>query len=316
MNEYKKGMLVQHSTLGLGKIVALDQKALHVFFASSQEPFATKLRLLVAQPFLSPSSSTDGWLSGLSGFAYDEKSARYRVSDPWISDADAIARFLEAFPGGFTGAKYLGDGKGSRERNLRWRRAHDEFTEVLGNGEGERLVAAGDVASLVERIRGVERHVRPLLSPAEKTALSDGLGTGEEARRFFEAVFELLAAPKPDESRFEALAAAVAALPSAEARESGWYVATLLPFVAQPDRHMLLRPKSTCDAALRLRLELDYRPTPSWSTYSDLLAAGRQLLEKLKPLGARDHVDVESFMHVAIAKHARPKAAQPAAEAK
>jgi hypothetical protein len=31
------------------------------------------------------------------------------------------------------------------------------------------------------------------------------------------------------------------------------------------------------------------------------------LLEKLRPLGARDHVDVDSFMHVVRTKHTSPK---------
>ena len=34
---------------------------------------------------------------------------------------------------------------------------------------------------------------------------------------------------------------------------------------------------------------------------------GQVLLEKLRPLGARDNVDVEVFMHVALATPARPK---------
>lgn len=309
MSELKKGMLVQHSTLGLGKIVALDPKAVHVFFAGSHDAFATKLRLPVAQPFLSPTSSTDGWLSGLSAFAFDEKAARYRVSDPWISDADAIGRFVESFPDGFADTKYLGSGKG-RERSLRWRRAHDEFVEALGNGEGERLLADGDVATLVERVIAVEKHVRLLLTPVEKPLLAEALADPEAARGFFEALFALLAS-EPDEARFEALADAVTKLPPGGPRESAWYVATVLPFIAQPDRHMILRAKVTSEAAARLRLEIGYRPAPTWSTYASLRTASAQLLEKVRSLGARDYVDVESFMHVATGKH-RVKAAAPA----
>jgi hypothetical protein len=90
-------------------------------------------------------------------------------------------------------------------------------------------------------------------------------------------------------------------------QESGWPIVTLLPFVARPDLHMLLRPKFSCDVGHRLGLELAYQPQPNWSTYSALLRSADLLLEKLRPLGARDHVDVEAFMHVATAKHARPK---------
>jgi hypothetical protein len=308
MSDFKKGMLVQHTTLGLGKIVALDQKAVHVFFAQSHDPFATKLRLQVAEPFLSPSPRNDRWLSGLSRFAFDEKSARYRLSDPWMSDGDATSRFLEVFPKGFEDEKYIGGGKGARERSPRWRRAHELFVETLGGGEGERLLAAGELTTLVERALEVERQVRPLLAPAEKSLLGDALADPEAARGYFEALFALLALDTPDEARFEALASAVSALPPGGSRESAWPVVTLLPFVAQPDRHMIVRPKLTCEAAQRLRLELDYQQEPQWSTYAALLEASAGLLEKLRPLGARDHVDVEGFMHVVGGKAPRRKA--------
>ena len=80
---------------------------------------------------------------------------------------------------------------------------------------------------------------------------------------------------------------------------------TLLPFVARPDLHMLLRPRFACEVGHRL--ELAFEPRPNWSTYSALLRSTELLLERLRPIGARDHVDVEAFMHVVTAKHFRPK---------
>jgi hypothetical protein len=92
-------------------------------------------------------------------------------------------------------------------------------------------------------------------------------------------------------------------------------VVTLLPFVARPDVHMLLRPHFACDVAQRLGVELAYEAEPNWPTYASLLASAGQLLEKLRPLGARDHVDVEAFMHAVTAKPARPKSKPGAAKA-
>ena len=63
MSSLENGMLVQHASLGAGKIVALDSKAVHVFFATSGERFATKLRLPMALSFLTPSESPNAWLS-------------------------------------------------------------------------------------------------------------------------------------------------------------------------------------------------------------------------------------------------------------
>jgi hypothetical protein len=312
MSGLENGMMVQHASLGLGKVVALEEKAVHVFFAASDGRFATKLRLPMALQLLTPAASTNAWLSRLAGFAFDEKSGRYGLGGTWLSHADAAARFLEVFPEGFADPACAGTGADKRDRAPRWRRAHEAFVETLGNGEGERLLAAGDVAGLVERALRVERVVRPLHRDAEKVSFEDALKDLDLARAFFAALFELLAAKAPEQARFEALAAAAnAAMPPGAPQESGWALVTLLPFVARPDLHMLLRPRFACEVGHRLGLELAYEARPNWSTYSTLLRSTEVLLEKIRPLGARDHVDVEAFMHVVTAKHARPKPQLP-----
>lgn len=299
-------MLVQHASLGLGKVVALEEKAVHVFFATSEVRFATKLRLPVALPLLTPADSTSAWLSELSNFTLDRETGRYGLAPAWLPHADAVARFLESFPKGFTDPRYIGDGTDRRERVFRWRRAHDVYVKTLGDGEGERLLAAGDVGSLAERALRVERHVRPMQKNVERASFVDTLKNPDTARGYFAALFELLAASAPEQSRFEALAASVAVISGAPL-ESGWPMVTLLPFVARPDQHMLLQPKSSRDVAHRLGLELAYDLRPNWSTYSALLRSGEALLEKLRPLGARDHFDIEAFMHEVTAKHTRSK---------
>jgi hypothetical protein len=306
VSDLENGMLVQHTSLGLGKIVALEPKAVHVFFATSDDRFATKLRLPIALPLLAPATSVNPWLAGLSAFAFDAKTGRYGLADTWLSHSEAVARFLESFPEGFKDPKYVGDGKERRQRASRWRRAHDAFVETLGGGEGERLLAAGDVGGLAERALKIERHVRALQKDGE-TSLEEALANPETGRAFFAALFELLAESAPEQSRFEALAAAVAALPPGGAREDGWPLVTLLPFVARPDRHMVLRPRFASEVAQRLGLELAYDAAPNWSTYAALLRSAELLLEKLRPLGARDHIDVESFMHVTLSKSPRPR---------
>ena len=150
MSDLENGMLVQHASLGLGKVVALEEKAVHVFFATSEARFATKLRLPVARPLLTLAAGPNAWLTGLSEFALDAKTGRYGLAGTWLSHADAVARFLAVAPKGFADPRYL-EGADKRERAARWRRAHDVWVETLGGGEGERLLAAGDVAGLVMR---------------------------------------------------------------------------------------------------------------------------------------------------------------------
>jgi hypothetical protein len=312
MSDLENGMLVQHASLGLGKVVALDAKAVHVFFATSDTRFATKLRLPMSLPFLSPAATSNAWLAALSSFALDAKTGRYGLGGGWLSHGDAVARFLEQYPQGFADPAYLGDGASRKERIARWRQAHELFEETLGRGEGERLLAAGDVAGLSARASKIERHVRPLHKDAEKEAFEAGLENVDAARGFFTALFGVLA-DAPGEARFEALAAAVATLVPGASEESRWSIATLLPFVAQPERHALLRPRTACEIAQRLAVVFPYASEPNWTTYAALLDAAGTLLGKLQPLGARDQMDVESFMHVTMAKHSRPRTEEPRA---
>ena len=61
---------------------------------------------------------------------------------------------------------------------------------------------------------------------------------------------------------------------------------------------MFLKPTATCECADRLRFDLGYTSKLEWGTYDRLLTMSRNLLEKLKPLGARDFIDVQSYMWV------------------
>lgn len=303
----KNGMLVQHASLGLGKVVAVEPTAVHVVFAAHDSRVATKLRLPMAQSFLGPPTSSDAWLSGLSGFALDPKTGRYGRATTSLSHADAVARFTASFPRAFDDPTYLAPAKGRLDRAARWRRAHAAFVAAFAEGRGERLLAAGDVAELVERATRVQRIVATVIRDVAKVPFEAAREEPDLARGFFAALFDVVSAAAPGRGAFETLAASVAALAPTGSSEPSWPAVTVFPFVARPDAHMLLRPQFACDAAQRLGLELAYDALPNWATYDSLLASARQLLEKLRPLGARDHVDVEAFMHAVLATPARAK---------
>lgn len=310
--DLEKGMLVQHASLGIGKVVAVERDAVHVYFAGGDGRVAAKLKLPTALPFLSPAAGANAWLAALPAFRLDPDTGRYEVADGRITHAEALERYRAASSeaaGTEAGAE---PAKVKRDRAWKWRRAHEAWEQELGGGEGERLLAAGDVGALVARAVKVEHHVRPLLPAAERPAFAAALSDPASAGEVFGALFALLAAPKPEQAAFERLAAAVAALPAPATLESRWQVLTLLPFVARPDVHMLLEPRTTCAAALRLGIELAYTPEPSWATYAALLGASDRLLAQLAPLGARDHVDVETFFHANVKAPPRaPRTPQP-----
>ena len=77
-----------------------------------------------------------------------------------------------------------------------------------------------------------------------------------------------------------------------------WPVVTILPFLAKPDGHMFLKPLQTQRIAEAFTFDLSYSANPKWGTYNRLLTLSNRLLELLRPRGARDLIDVQSFMWV------------------
>ena len=78
MDPFSKGMVVRHATLGIGRIVALEPTAIHVFFLEGERREAAKLRLPAAKVFLTPDpKARDERLDQLPAFAFDPVSGRY-----------------------------------------------------------------------------------------------------------------------------------------------------------------------------------------------------------------------------------------------
>ncbi|MBI5070161.1 MAG: hypothetical protein HZB56_18155 [Deltaproteobacteria bacterium] len=286
MSELTRGTLVLHTSLGMGRVVAVEPDAIHVFFPESAKRFAAKLRWPLAKPMLRTEGlEPDPWLEGLTSFALDEASGRYALNGNWLTHDQAVADFLERTPGGFAASG----------RTARWRSAREGWVELLGGGKGEALLAAGDVGEIVSRLRKVERLVAAVAGVVEGGALELALADPALTGPWLEALFELLSVPSPSRARFDKLFAATAALPAPAG--TAWTLATLFPFLADPEKHVLLRPKATRGAAERLGCDIRYDAAPNWATYATLRSVAGKLLERLQVIGARDQADVETFLH-------------------
>jgi hypothetical protein len=300
MSELQNRMLVQHASLGVGKVVALEPNAVHVFFPESDKRFAVKLRLPAAAPLLRTEGiPPNSWLEGLSDFSLDAKSGRYALAATWLTHDQAIAQFMATYPAGFEDPSFFQADDAKGERASRWRAAHDAWVAALGDGAGEKLLADDGVKEVAKRALKAVKQVSAF-AVADDEALSNALADVEAAAPYFEALFEVLAAPAPGRARYEKLFAAALALPGPDG--SKWAFATLFAFVAQPERNVFLRPKAACDAAARLGCDLKYDETPNWATFSALRAFSTQLLATLKANGARDFIDVECFLHAIVGK--------------
>jgi len=206
---------------------------------------------------------------------------------------ESIEKFRSFYPLFFEDPKYRDD-----ERDYKVA-AHEHFEELLGEGQLEQLLSSGDIGEVTSRALSVESRVN-LLAVFEKAAFRDGLRDELGAGRFFAQLQQILQSPAIEKESFEAYIHAVESLPSEEGKTSPvkWTVATILPYLAQPDRFMFLKPEVTLDCAARFVFDLHYSPHPNWLTYSRLLEMSSRLQDYLLPYGARDFIDVQSFIWV------------------
>ena len=301
---YQVGMLVTHpgcSDWGLGKVLEVKGNKVKIHFKDDHEKdFRTiSVDLVPLEIATDQSDPTLDNLPPFSGDHFDVKAKRVTIND-------GIQRFNQIFPRGFHDPDYLGTGKSgaqdSGERRYKIK-AHEHYLEALGQGCGPDLLAKGDIDELILRACSVVSSDLNLLSPFENMALRDGLNADPEAAgKFFDRLFAFIA--DAQETRFAPFAESLLQLPVAEgkAKVATWPVLTILPFLADPQQFMFLKPEPTKECAERLRFDIQYSSELRWITYRKLMEMSDLLLERLRPLGARDYIDVQSFMWV-IAKY-------------
>ena len=295
MDKLVTGSLVNHRTLGAGKVIAVEATALHVYFPGSGTRYAAKLRWPVASPFLTQNPEPNAWLEGLGSFAMDSVSGRYTLAANFMSHEEAVAAYLADHPAAFRASGPRGKDASRLERGARWRAACAEWTAAFGGEQAEKLLEDGNYAELTRRVLRVAAHASRIPNMVETDVLEEAFEPGGVVREFLVALFAYVAAPLPARSRFEKLIAASYAL--GVPPDAVWPMVTFFPFAAAPSRHMVLVPRSTSAGASRLGCDLQYQAAPSWATYLRLRDLSTRLLEKLAPAGARDFVDVECFLH-------------------
>jgi len=293
---YTVGMIVEHPkrpNWGPGKILAVERSQVVVYFrdvsegkaGDAQKKFNTdnvELKPLKVQ--------SDPWLDNLPPY----KDGRFKTKIVRVTMQEGVQSFLKKFPGGFIDEAYINDPE-KGERQYKWD-AHLKFVELLGDGQFGTLLSSGNIDELKKRVLAVESKIN-ILSIYEKAAFRDALKDDAAARAYLETLSLLLdAGPKQDActTYFEAVNRLPAEL--AKSPVATWPVATVIPYLARPDVFMFLKPNPTKGCADRLHFNLCYDSSPNWLTYQKLLTMCDLLMKQLKQYGARDMIDLQSFI--------------------
>jgi hypothetical protein len=200
-------------------------------------------------------------------------------------------RFLRFFPDGFNDEQYL-----AWERDYKVD-AHARWTAALPGRAFGQLLAAGKYQEIAAEALRIEARTNLLFS-FEKMALRDAVRTPAGARRFAEGLHVWLHGRGSIANRFGVWCETVAGLPRRQTRVLTWPVVTVFGFLAQPDRHIFLKPNVTRLAAARYGVDFQYRSRPNWTTYSQLLDLAEMVRFDQRDLGPRDLIDIQSFLWV------------------
>jgi len=178
-------------------------------------------------------------------------------------------------------------------------KTHCPWSPALPAATFRELLVAGDHAEIAARAVRVEQRSRhAMLFSFEKMALRDALRTPQGAPDFAEGLYALLHGPGGPQARFERWIAAIDRLPRRQTRVLTWPLATVFGFIAQPGRHMFMKPNTIRAAARAYGYPLAYRPRPDWEVYRDLLAFAATVRRDLADLAPRDMIDLQSFLWV------------------
>lgn len=286
-----EGLLVTHPAFGPGRVLLANGHHVWVYFPDVRGTAKDAVKqLAIARCHLSAASGlNDPRLAYIpvkivNGILQFPKSAR-------ISHDDAVAHFLSRFPSGFRDEKLV-------KRELGYKReASALFERLFGRQRGRTMLLKGRVDEIASAIDDLF-HATNISATQEIIAVHDGIKDRQAAAILLAEVLDFVDEPGPES--FAALVNAVDSLPAqpGKARVLTWPIVTLLPFLADPRRFIVLKPTMTKAAAERLFFDLAYDSRPNWSTYERTLAFATSLRELLKPHGARDFIDVQSFIWV------------------
>ena len=129
-------------------------------------------------------------------------------------------------------------------------------------------------------------------------ALRDAVKSKSGARSFAEGLDEFIYGPGRMEQKFNRWCDTIASLPRKQTRVLTWPLVTVFGFIAQPHKHIFLKPNVTRKAAREYGFDFAYQSRPNWDTYESLGEFAdliRSDIDDLKPL---DMIDIQSFIWV------------------
>lgn len=202
-----------------------------------------------------------------------------------------LQKFLYYFKKGYNDPKYI-----SWERDYK-EQAHIQFKKTLGKQKFRKLLKEGNYRLIADSVTRIESRTNLLFS-FEKMALRDAVKSEEGARSFSEGLYQFLYGKRDPQARFNDYIKVIEGLPRKQTRVLTWPLVTVFAFLADPAKHIFLKPKVTKKAAILYGFPFKYHSRPNWETYSSLLNFAEVIRKDTKIYQPRDFIDLQSFIWV------------------
>jgi hypothetical protein len=200
-------------------------------------------------------------------------------------------KFLRYFPGGFRDEKYL-----NWERNYKWE-AHEAWEKVLNKYAFLELIEGEKYNEIAKLAVNIETKTNLLFS-FEKMALRDAVKLERGAKLFALGLYHYVYGAGDFRDRFENFAETLERLPRKQTRVRTWPLQTVFGFIADPKKHIFLKPRVTQIAAEKYGFDFHYSSKPNWETYQSLLDFAKQVKKDQADLKPKDMIDLQSFIWV------------------
>lgn len=300
------GVKVRHPTLGVGKIVSRSTDIARVYFKDDDEPVPDrriKQFKVPGAPLEPVPEHEDVELDNLPPWN-DGRFQQFKT--PLTLDASG-KKFLQHFPAGLSDPAFL-------VQELDYKRAaHRRFTlEFLPQSTD--WIASGNATALARALdlvygdpkapaHGPETRLNLLYQRIEEPAFFDAVKAGDSHTiQLIQTLLDFL--DRDDETSFHRYLEALRALPTRAggAKADTWTAATWMPFIADPSRHIVVKPTIVRAFASMLAYEVHYRSDVNYKTYRAVASMALALQKVLQRSDmnisgkALDLIDVQSFM--------------------
>lgn len=214
-----------------------------------------------------------------------------RVRGRYTPPERCVRKFLRYFKRGFDDQKYFDWERGYKLA------AHEQLQEVLNRDDFAKLLKSKKYLEIATHATRIESKTNLLFS-FEKMAFRDAVREVAGAKIFAHGLFDLLYHERDEAAKFDRWCEAIGSLPRKQTRVLTHPVVTVFPFIADPNRHIFLKPNVTRRAAAAYGFDFHYNSRPSWEVYSSLLDFARLLKRDLKLLHPKDMIDIQSLIWV------------------